>query len=98
MKNKFSLPIIMLSEPTPTPGGEGGVIGGGSNQGGTNIIPGPMSFSDWQSSQYAGDYFPDEGITINDFGVWWIECGFTEAEWVQAGNRAQDWNPEAWGY
>ena len=93
MKNKFNLPIIMMSEPgEPTE-----VIGGGTGQGGTdplNPYNSPMTLEAWQASELWHDYdFYGNGNNTPDFEeycMWWLDNGFTMEQWTAFGNDAAD--------
>lgn len=97
MKNKFSLPIIMLTDPTPTPG-NGGVIGGGTGQSGTdplNPYNSPLSFAAWKTSEFWSDYDSFYGNDNNtpdfeEYCMWWLDNNFTIEQWTAVGNNATE--------
>lgn len=89
-KNKFSLPIIYLVEPTET----ASVIGGATGQGHIGEInkPNPMSFAAWVGSDEAEGYdFGNPGYDFQDYIYWWIDNQLGQEAW-------NSYNPDnQWG-
>lgn len=90
-KRQFIAPYILLSET----GGEGGVIGGHTGQGGTHVPDDLLTYSQWQTSEWAEEnwYDGDESGTINDYIFWGAESGYTWAELNAANGNTLTWQP-----
>ena len=87
-KKTFRLPTVLMSGWGGDP--EDPIIGGGTGQSGSD--PYAMSFSAWLASEFADDCAPvTPGITMEDYGAWWVDSGLTEAQWLEVGNSADDW-------
>ena len=89
-RNIFN-PFIFLEDTPGTPGDDV-VVGGKTGQGGVEVHAYPMSFGDWQNSEWVDDYILDGDINMDDYAVWWEFCGFTFQQWIDAGNTEEDWN------
>ena len=90
-KRKFVVPYVVLSHVDP--GGSGSQEGGGSAQSTTD--PFPCTFQDWLKL-FGVDNTGDEEITLDDYGIWWLEQKFTLDQWKEAGNSEDDWDYDNW--
>jgi hypothetical protein len=89
MAKKPGFRPLILGSSTP---GDDVVIGTGSGQSTTD--PYPCTFADWQT-MFENDNNYDEQITIDDYGIWWANQGFSLEMWNYY-NPGTPWNP-VWG-
>jgi len=77
-KRKFIAPYIILGV---TGSDSGGVIGGGSGQGGVERPTNPMSYAAWLESDWRDDLLIDGEINEDDYAMWWESWGFSQEDW-----------------
>lgn len=60
-------------------GGDGEETGAGS--GGTSDDPTLVAFDDEWREMYGDDYDNDNDIDLDDYVIWWDDCGFDRNLW-----------------
>lgn len=91
-KNSFGLPGIVLFQSNPQPTSD---VGNGSAQGHMGSQATPMSFEQWSQTNL-WQYYDELGDGGNDpdgqeYGMWWIECGFTHEQWLGTEEQYVEW-------
>ena len=88
MAKKYGFdPFILLTE-----GGDPGVSGGGTGQGGSQPIPIP--YTQWVQTSWAGDYVPaTPGTDEVDYVVWFLDNNLGTRDELLALNN-WTWNSE----
>ncbi|MBQ3983780.1 MAG: hypothetical protein II636_00430 [Bacteroidales bacterium] len=78
-KKRFVLPYVALV----SDGGEGGVIGHGSGNAGSDpISPSPCSYAHWLDSSWKTDYNEDGEFSVEEFAWWWLDQEFSSDDWA----------------
>ena len=87
-KRQFIAPYVMLG----ATGGDSGVIGGKTGQGGTHVPDALLTYQQWIDSDFYDDWYEGNGINIDDYVYWGAESGYTWEE-LAAANSGIEWKP-----